>query len=250
MMYLPKKMDELDNIQYSPILNYRYERFFQDTHYNGNRLDEAARKKLISIIDEDVAQYSEGLPMLAKMSEQFKSHDDDGHHVYGVIVSAMQFSIITMIDNMVIGKYFMLADSDYDKRFMRGKMKVVLNEGFKKLYGYEEKTQMRSEWNKIGTIIKYFPEELELQYKQLSSLLDHHARTSSWWRDERNMETHLDTEKLYVSRCEEVVEAQVMLDSLKLFDALFAVNLFLGNLHAYLRNVLIDKYKRGELSEE
>lgn len=250
MMYLPKKMDELDNIQYSPILNYRYERFFRDTRYNGDRLDEATRKKLISIIDEDVAQYSEGLPMLAKMLEQFKSYDDDGHHVYGVIVSVMQFAIITMIDCMVIGKYSMLADSDYDKRFMRGKMKVVLNEGFKKLYGFEGNTIMRSEWNKVGTIINYFPTELELQYKQLSSLLDHHARTSSWWRDERNMETHLDTEKLYVSRCEEVVEAQVMLDSLKLFDALFAVNLFLGNLHAYLRNVLIDKYKRGELSEE
>ena len=243
-------MNELDDIQYSPILDYRYERFFRDTHYNGNRLDEATRKKLISIIDEDVAQYSESLPMLAKMLDQFKDYDDDGHQIYCVIVSVMQFAIITMIDCMVIGKYFMLADCDYDKRFMRGKMKAVLNEGFKKLYGFEEKTRMRSEWNKVGTIINYFSEELVLQYKQLSSLLDHHSQTSSWWRDERNMETHLDTEKLYVSRCEEVVEAQVMLDSLKLFDALFAVNLFLSNLHACLRNVLLDKFLRGELKEE
>lgn len=243
-------MNELDNIQYSPILNYRYERFFRDTHYNGNLLDATTRKKLISIIDEDVAQYSEGLPMLAKMLEQFNGHDDDGHHVYSVIVSVMQFSIMTMIDSMVIGKYFMLADGDYDKRFMRGKMKVILNEGFKKLYGFEENTQKRSEWNKVGTIINNFPKELVLQYIQLSSLLDHHAQNSSWWRDERNMETHLDTEKLYVSRCEEVVESQVMLDSLKLFDALFAVNLFLSNLHSYLRNILLDKYLRGELSEE
>lgn len=45
---------------------------------------------------------------------------------------------MTMCDRMVAGKYFILADTDYDKRFMRGKMKVFLNEGFKRLYGYNE----------------------------------------------------------------------------------------------------------------
>ena len=32
---------------------------------------------------------------------------------------------------MVAGKYFILADRDYDRRFMRGKLFVILNEGFK-----------------------------------------------------------------------------------------------------------------------
>lgn len=50
-----------------------------------------------------------------------------------------------MIDSMVVGKYFILADRDYDQRFMRGKLFVILKEGFKKLYGFNEKSHKKSE---------------------------------------------------------------------------------------------------------
>lgn len=241
---------EIENIQYSPIQSYRYEQFFEETYYNGNPLEDVTRKQLVSIIDEDVAHYSEGLPLLTNMLERFKDHDDVGHHVYGVTVSVMQFTLMTMIDSMVISKYFILADKDYDKRFMRGKMRVVLNEGFKKLYGFEEKTRKNSEWGRLTNILKYFPEEIIQQHQQLSSLLEGLSQSSSWWKDERDIETHLDTERLYASRSEEIVEGKVMLDSLKLFDTLLAVNFFLGNMHTCLRNSLLDKYLRGELKEE
>jgi hypothetical protein len=36
----------------------------------------------------------------------------------------------------VVSKYFMLAEKDYERRLMRGKLSVILNEGFKKLYGF------------------------------------------------------------------------------------------------------------------
>ena len=41
-----------------------------------------------------------------------------------------------------------------------------------------------------------------------------------------------------------------MIESLKLFDTLYAVNLFLNNMHACLNNFLIYKYRCGELKEE
>lgn len=242
--------DDLGNIHYSPIQDYQYEQWFHEVQYNGKELNNAQREEYLKRVDGYISQHLEGLPLMKKILDSIKDKHDDFHEIQRTIVSVSQFCLITMIDSMVLGKYFIMANQDYDRRLMRGKLKVVLNEGFKKLYGFEEKTRMRSEWNKVGTIINYFPEELVLQYKQLSSLLDHHAQTSSWWRDERNIETHFDIEKLYASRCEEVVEAKVMLDSLKLFDALFAVNLFLRNLHACLHNVLLDKFLRGELSEE
>lgn len=40
-----------------------------------------------------------------------------------------------------------------------------------------------------------------------------------------------------------------MMDSLKLFNTLMAVSIFLGNVHACLLNFLVEKYRRGELSE-
>ena len=55
------------------------------------------------------------------------------------------------------------------------------------------------------------------------------------------------TEELYVSRNEEIIESKVMMDSMKLFNTLLAVNHFLTNVHACLFNYLVEKYKRGEM---
>ena len=127
---------------------------------------------------------------------------------------------------------------------------VVLNEGFKRLYGFDDKTRKKSEWNRIKTILHFFPETIQQQYNHLSSLLEKHANSSSWWRDERNVETHLDAEKLYASRCEEIVEGKVIADSVKLFNTFYAVNQLLFNMHSCIYNFLLDKYLRGELKEE
>ena len=84
---------------------------------------------------------------------------------------------------------------------------------------------------------------------KLTSLLEKHSKSSSWWKDERDVETHLDTEKLYASRCEKIKESQVIIDFLKLFETLNAVNLFLTNMHACLNNFLVYKYRHGELQD-
>ena len=60
----------------------------------------------------------------------------------------------------------------------------------------------------------------------------------------------MDAEKLYESRQEDIIESKVMMDSMKLFDTLFAVNHFLTNMHNCLYNYMVDKYRRGELKDE
>lgn len=242
--------DDLDNIQYSPIRNYPYAEWFREVQYNGKSLSTTERKEFISVADETVEGYIEGLPILKRLLEDNSGKQDEFHKTYSVLLPVMQFVLITLIDDMVICKYFILADTDYDKRFMRGKMKVILNEGFKRLYGFNEKAQKESEWNKLEPILKYFPNEIKQQYTHLSDLLNKHSSTSSWWRDERNVETHLDAGKLYASRCEEVNESKVVMESSKLFDTLFAVDLFLTNMHACLRNFLVEMYHQGKLKEE
>lgn len=242
--------NEFDHIQYAPIRNYQYKRWFRKVQYNGRELHEDERREFLQVVDETISTYSGGLPLIKETLDQIKGLHDEFHDAYRAVISVLQFTTITMIDSMVIGKYFILSDKDYDRRFMRGKMKVILNEGFKKLYGFEEKTNNTSEWNKLAPILQYFPKDIQNQYKQLSSLLEEHSKSSSWWKDERNVETHLDTEKLYASRCEDVVESKVMMDSLKLYNTLYAVNLFLSNAHACFYNYLLTKYKQGELKEK
>lgn len=121
--------EDLANIQYSPILDYRYAHFFEELQYNGMTLSDAERKEFVAVIDETIAQYSEGLPMMHDTLESIKDQHDDYHEIDRIVVSVMQFVLITMIDSMVASKYFILADGDYDRRFMRGKLMVILNEG-------------------------------------------------------------------------------------------------------------------------
>ncbi|MDD6186329.1 MAG: hypothetical protein PUB29_12005 [Bacteroidales bacterium] len=235
---------------YSPIWDHPYERWFREVQYNGRELNEDERKEFLKVVDETISTYSSGLPLIKETLEQIKDLHDEFHEAYGAVISVLQFTTITMIDSMVIGKYFILSNKDYDRRFMRGKMKVILNEGFKKLYGFDEKSHKKSEWNRLAPILEHFPKDIQNQYKQLSSLLEEHSRSSSWWKDERDVETHLDAEKLYASRCEDVVESKVMMDSNKLFSTLYAVNLFLSNAHTCFYNYLLTKYKLGELKEK
>lgn len=241
--------NELDHIQYSPIRNYRYEQWFQEVQYNGKELNVAERVEFVKMIDEDVTDYSVGLQMVKGLLEDNKDKLDEYHDAYNVLLSVMQFVLMTMADHLVITKYFILADKDYDRRFMRGKMKIILNEGFKKLYGFN-KGKKKSEWSRLLPILKYFPEDIQQQYQHLTSLLENHSKSSSWWCDERDAETHLNAEELYTSRCENIIESKVMVESLKLFDTLFAVDCFLTNMHACFHNSLLDMYRRGELKEE
>jgi len=241
--------EDLANIQYSPIRDYKYDSFFKEVQYNGKTLSDAERKEFVSVINESIARYSEGLPMMYDMLESAKEQNDEYHEIDRTVVSVMQFVLITMIDSMVASKYFILADGDYDRRFMRGKLMVILNEGFKRLYGFDGKTHKKSEWDRLLPLMSHFPEVINRQYQELTYHLEKHAKSSSWWKEERNLETHMDTEKLYVSRQEEIIESKVMMDLLKLFNTLLAVNHFLGNMHACIFNFIVEKYKRGEIKE-
>ena len=234
---------------YSPIVNYQYERWFQQVEYNGRTLSDAERKDLVKVIDEIVSTLISGLPLLTEELKRTEDLKDDYHNVYRVVNSVLLFVVMTMCDCMVAGKYFILADTDYDKRFMRGKMKVILNEGFKKLYGYKEVNKKKSEWFRLLDLMKFFPEIINRQYQDLTYRLENQSKISSWWKDERDYETHIDAERLYDSRMVEIEESKEMMETFRLYHVLFAVNHFLTNAHACLLNYLVDKYRRGEIKE-
>lgn len=247
---MPFKMNEdLANIQFSPIRNYKYAQWFKEVQYNGKTLSETEREEFVGVMNETITQYSKGFPIYQNMLKESEGKHDEYHEIERTVVSVMLFVLITMIDSMVVSKYFILADGDYDRRFMRGKLMVILNEGFKRLYGFDEKTHKKSEWDRLLPIIGHFPESINRQYQELTFHLETHAQSSSWWREERNLETHVDAEKLYDSRQEEINESKVMMDSMKLFNTLLAVNHFLTNVHACLFNFLVGKNKRGELND-
>lgn len=241
--------EDLDNIQYSPIRNYDYGQWFKDVQYNGKTLSDSERKELVTVLNETIDQYSNGLPWIQNVLNSIDGLTDEFHVVERTVVSIMLFVQITMIDSIVASKYFILSDMDYDRRFMRGKLFVILNEGFKKLYGFDKKTHKNSEWYRILPLLEHFPNEIIYQYDELTCLLEKQSKGSSWWRDERNSETHLLADELYKSRQVEIIESKVMMDSMKLFCTLLAVDHFLTNVFSCIKNSLILQYRNGELKE-
>jgi hypothetical protein len=235
---------------YSPVLNHQYDQWFKQVKYNGRTLSDDERKEFVKVIDETVFSYASGLPLLTEMLDESGVFGINHEGLCRTIYSITLFTVMTMCDCMVAGKNFILADSDYDKRFMRGKMKVILNEGFKKLYGYNETNKNKSEWNRLLDYMRFFPESMNRQYQDLTYQLEELSRMSSWWKEERDCETHLDSEKLYEARKVEIEESKEMMESLLLYNALYAVNLFLTNAHACIRNTFVEMYRRGEIKEE
>ena len=238
--------DDFASIRFKPIWKYKYAQYFQETQYNGKTLSTDERKQFVAVIDETIAQFSEGFPLLQEMKTVAGQFPDKYQEIGLTFASVSFFVLITMIDCMVVSKFFILANQDYEKQFMRGKLRVILNEGFKKLYGFEEKTHKSSAWDRLLPILRHFPEKINYQYQDLTFHLEKHARSSTWWREERNLETHLDAEKLYDSRQEEIIESKVMMDSMKLYNTLLAVNLFLSNMHTCIYNTALKHYRNRE----
>lgn len=232
-------MNEVDTMQYAQIREYDFNECFQKFQYNGKVISGTEREGFIKLLDDTIAQYSGGFPMLKYGLDNYKDNDNDFLKAYRTALSVYLFVLMTFIDCLVICKYFLLADKDYDKRFMRGKMKVILNEGFKKLYGFDERTKKKSEWRKLITSVEICPDIIKRQYAVLSERLEEHSRSSSWWKSERVLETHLITEELYDSRCEDIVESKVMMDATKLLNTLYAIQLFITNVHAYFHNTML-----------
>lgn len=241
--------EDLDNIQYSPIRDYNYAHWFQKVQPKGDSLTPDERKAFVANIDDHVANSEIGLQMMSNRLNEIIISQGVYYDIERTINSVFLFTTLTMSDCMVASKYFLLADTDYDRRFMRGKLKIILNEGFKRLYGYEEKTKNKSEWFRLQPLMKHFPEFINLQYQKVTYLLEKHSKSSSWWKEERDIETHLEAETLYESRQVGLNESKVMMETTDLLGALQAVNDFMTNVNACFLNSLIDKYRRGELLE-
>lgn len=241
--------EDLNYIHYSPIRDFDYAQWFQYTRYNGKTLNDQERDEFIQMVNEEITRYSSELPLLFKRIKEINGIDDKSHNIETVLYSSSLFVTMTTVDCMVASKYFLLADTDYDKRYMRGKLKIVLNEGFKKLYGFKEKKE-GTVWHTLSDCMQICPDVIKQQYLILSSLLENHSHSSPWWKFERDIETHLETEKLYESRMVDIDESQVMMETLRLFGALYAVDSFLSNVLNTFVNTLLFKYQQGELIGE
>ena len=247
--------DDLKNLKFYPIKDIDYDRFQIKLDCHGKDLSDNQRVAAVNEIEEALTLCKNGLDLFYNQLSCYSKTARNSNLIAAtrIILSVGLFTTQTMMDCLVASKFFLLATTDYDRRFMRGKLHVILNEGFKKLYGFNDKSIKKSEWGKLGECLELdsfsFPQKIKKQYKKISEILEKQARKETWWKDERNCETHLDPVGLYKSRSEAVIEKKVILDSFPLLNALWVVESFLENVNGYITNTMIIRHKISLLNK-
>ena len=162
------------------------------------------------------------------------STNKDHDKITKTVLDVGIFTCYTYCDCTVLLKHFILSTDLYEKRLFRGKLKVLLNEGFKSLYGFNDKQREKSYCIKLGEIMSYFP-GFQLEYDTILLKLKQLSEQSTWWKDERNTEVHLDMSQLYKTRHEEINESKVAMESQLLMGLLVQINKLMGRMHqAYI----------------
>ena len=204
-------------------------------YYNNKVLSAQEREGFRIISEETIRDFSESIEGFYELSQEFKpSQNKEYDKITKTVLDVGIFTCYTFCDCVALLKHFVLTSNSYDKSLFRGKLKVLLNEGFKNLYGFNDKQREKSYYIKLGEIINHFP-GFKSEYNSILLRLKQLSEQSTWWKDERNTEVHLDMSQLYKTRHEEINESKVAMESQLLIGLLVQINKLMGRMHqAYI----------------
>ena len=209
-------------------------------YYNNKVLSAQEREAFRIMSEETIRDFSESIEGFYELSQEFKpSQNKEYDKITKTVLDVGIFTSYTFCDCVALLKHFVLSSNTYDKSLFRGKLKVLLNEGFKNLYGFNDKQREKSYYIKLGEIINHF-HGFKSEYDSILLKLKRLSERSSWWRDERNREVHLDMSQLYKARHEEINESKVAMEAHLLIDLLVQINRLMGRMHqAYIDYMMI-----------
>ncbi len=174
------------------------------------------------------------------MCQLAKSAPASDNSDYNKITNIGIFTGYSFCDCIVLMKLFVRATNPYEKGMLRGKLKVQLNESFKKLYGFTEKGYKDSYCAQLEGIMPMFP-GFRNEFDELLSDLTQVSR-DSWWKKERDAEVHIDAYKLYELRHEEINENKVTMETMQLIMLFNRFNHLIARMHRSLLDYMVARY--------
>ena len=212
-------------------------------YYNNKVLSAQEREEFRIRAEETIEIFTESIDGFCKLYQEYKPSQNKVHDkITKTVLDVGIFTCYTYCDCTVLLKHFILSTDLYEKRLFRGKLKVLLNEGFKSLYGFNDKQCKRSYYIKLGEIMNYFP-GFQLEYDSILLKLKQLSEQSTWWKDERNTEVHLDMSQLYKARHEEINESKVAMEAQLLMGLLVQINKLMGRMHQAYINYMSEHLK-------
>lgn len=125
-------------------------------------------------------------------------------------------------DFVVLFHQFLSSSLIYERKYAMAKLYPLMNEGFKHLYGFvNEKTGQvkilpESKWNNLEEIESLMTPDEKAIYQELLAMLEEDA-AFSWWKEERDNETHMDAVGVYNHRTAQGNENKSIQDAMSFY---------------------------------
>ena len=197
--------------------------------HNNKVLSAEERENFINLSEQTIDEFYESAERIYAIYKGGEWQGSKNHNeIFESIVKTNIFISYTYADCVTLLKLFLKENRFYEKSCLRGKLKVLLNEGFKRTYGFSKHKYHETYCYKIEQILSqdFIPPVYIDEFKAIKSELKLLSESHNWWKDVRDNEVHLDTDKLYESRHEPINESQVTIQTLNLLDILNRINNF------------------------
>lgn len=206
----------------------------QELQYNNKILSQEERVKFNDLADEMIATFSESIDGMYKISKEYTDMNNIQNKVSKIMCDVSVFVTYAFADCVVLTKLFVNTSVAYEKSLLRGKLKVHLNECFKKLYGYTNQSKKVSYAAKLKEIMPHFHGP-DREFARILDDLEEISKRDSWWKEVRCAEVHMDVPILYESRHEEINESQVVMETMRLIPFINRFNALLARMnHAHV----------------
>lgn len=206
----------------------------QELQYNNKILSQEERVKFNDLADEMIATFSESIDGMYKISKEYTDMNNIQNKVSKIMCDVSVFVSYAFAGCVVLTKLFVNTSVAYEKSLLRGKLKVHLNECFKKLYGYTNQSKKVSYAAKLKEIMPHFHGP-DREFARILDDLEEISKRDSWWKEVRCAEVHMDVPILYESRHEEINESQVVMETMRLIPFINRFNALLARMnHAHV----------------
>ena len=207
--------------------------------YNNKILSQEERVKFNDLADEMIATFSESIDGMYTISREYTDMNNIHHRVSKIMCDVSVFVSYAFADCVVLTKLFVNTSIAYEKRLLRGKLKVHLNECFKKLYGFTNQSKKVSYAAKLKEIMPHFHGP-DREFARILDDLEEISNKDSWWKEVRCAEVHMDVPILYESRHEEINESQVVMETMRLIQFIIRFNALLPRMNQAHINYMFD----------
>lgn len=197
--------------------------------HNNKVLSAEERENFINLSEQTIDEFNESAERIYAIYKSAEWQGSENHNeIFESIVKTNIFTSYVFADYATLLKLFLKENRFYEKSCLRGKLKVLLNEGFKRIYGFSEKEYHKTYCYKIDLMLSKIlkPSAFINEFAAIKTDLEIMSKSHSWWKEIRCAEVHLDIDLLYESRHEPINESQVTIQTLNLLDILNRINNF------------------------